>query len=70
MAQRRDRAAEMRLDGPRRDTEHFRGALGIEIKEQAQGNDLALAGGEPQQRGHDLRFDGRIGAVRWSQVRD
>jgi len=64
MAQRSDGAAQMRLNGARRDTKDFRGALGIEIEEQAQGNDLALPGGEPQKRRHDLRFDGAIGGVR------
>jgi hypothetical protein len=61
----------MRLDRARRDAEHLCGVVGVEVKEQAQGNHLSLPGGQPQQRGHDPRIDRAAAAVgEGGQVRD
>ena len=41
----------------RRDAEHLRGAVGVQVKEHSQRDDLPLPGRQPHQRGHDRGID-------------
>ena len=50
-AQRREGPRQVRGDCTRRDAEHFSSLRGIEIQEDPQRDDLALAGREPLQHG-------------------
>jgi hypothetical protein len=50
-AQRREGPRQVRGDRTRRDAEHFSGVRGIQIQEDPQRDDLALAGWEPLQHG-------------------
>ena len=71
IAQRGDGPGQMGGHRAWRDAEHLRGAGGIQIEEQPQGDDLPLPAGKSQQRRHDLRIDGTVGGLAGGrQVRD
>ena len=69
-AQRGDGAAQMGLDGARRDAEHLRGPADVQVEEQPQRDNLPLPGRQPCQGRHDPRIDGIVGrAFGRAQVR-
>jgi hypothetical protein len=61
VAQRRNGTGQMSLDRAGRNAEHLRGAGGIQVQEQPQGDDLPLPGRKPHQGRHDRGINGAIG---------
>lgn len=58
-------------DRIRGDAKHLRGAPGVQVEQQPQGNYLPLLGGQPHQGRHDPRIGGAVsGPIAYERFRD